>query len=190
MSAILDQMFLLHLATLFLIRKQSVFVKYGEKFNKVVKCLCKINKIYKVKHKMTSVQERLQINRTPLDKWSTREQLCLASAVSCSGDQNWMSVSRTLKLLCGNPKDSLQSRPSDWFSQKNCAVQYGQLLEDVETPKRKKRSSESSVSSSPAPVEPPTDAVLRRLTEERVQELKMEIKKEQEVRKCAIFFKN
>ncbi|XP_065371833.1 bromodomain-containing protein 8 isoform X3 [Calliphora vicina] len=129
---------------------------------------------------MTSVQERLQINRTPLDKWSVREQLCLASAVACSGDQNWMSVSRTLKVVCGNSKEALQSRPADWFSQKNCAVQYGHLLEDVETPKRKKRSSESSVSSSPATVEPPTEAILRRLTEDRMQEIKMELRREQE----------
>lgn len=132
---------------------------------------------------MTSVQERLQINRTPLDKWSTREQLCLASSVACSGDQNWMSVSRTLKVVCGNTKDTLQTRPADWFSQKNCAVQYGQLLEDVETPKRKKRTSESSVTSSPAPAEPPTEAILRRLTEERMQEIQMEIRRDQEVSK-------
>ncbi|XP_075147813.1 bromodomain containing 8 [Haematobia irritans] len=124
---------------------------------------------------MTSVQ----INRTPLDKWTTREQLALASAVLSSGDQNWMSVSRALKVLCGNSKDTLHPRPADWFSQKNCAVQYGHLLEDVETPKRKKRTSESSMSSSP-PVEAPTEAVLRRLTEERMQELKLELRKEQE----------
>ncbi|XP_061398732.1 bromodomain-containing protein 8 [Musca vetustissima] len=128
---------------------------------------------------MATVQERLQLNRTPLDKWSTREQLALASAVLSSGDQNWMSVSRALKVLCGNSKDTLHPRPGDWFSQKNCAVQYGHLLEDVETPKRKKRTSESSLSSSP-PVEAPTEAIVRRLTEERMQEIKLEIRKQQE----------
>lgn len=132
---------------------------------------------------MSSIQERLQMNRTPLDKWSVREQLCLASAVACSGDQNWMSVSRTLKTVCGNTKDSLQSRPADWFSQKNCAVQYGHLLEDVEKPKRKKRASESSVSSSPATIEPLTEAILKRLTEERMQEIQLELRREQEVSK-------
>lgn len=131
---------------------------------------------------MASLQERIQINRMPLDKWSVREQLCLASAVACSGDQNWMTVSRTLKIVCGNTKDALQSRPVDWFSQKNCAVQYGHLLEDVETPKRKKRTSESSVPSSPPAVDPPTEAILRRLTEDRMQEIKLELRREQEVR--------
>ncbi|CAD6994523.1 bromodomain-containing protein 8 isoform X1 [Ceratitis capitata] len=126
----------------------------------------------------SSAQERLPLNRLPLDKWTTREQLCLASAVSCSGDQNWMTVSRTLKLVCGN---GTTNRPADWYSQKNCAVQYGHLLENVETPKRKKRTSESASGiSSPAVVETPTDLVLRRLNEERVQEIKAEIRRGQE----------
>ncbi|XP_054747432.1 bromodomain-containing protein 8 [Anastrepha obliqua] len=126
----------------------------------------------------STVQERQPLNRMPLDKWTTKEQLCLASAVSRSGDQNWMSVSRSLKLICGNGNTA---RPVDWFSQKNCAVQYGHLLENVETPKRKKRTSESaSDSSSPATVETTTDLILRRLNDERIQELKTEIRKEQE----------
>lgn len=110
---------------------------------------------------MASIQERLQIKREPLDKWSTREQLYLASAVARSGDQNWMSVSRALKPF-GDP-----NRPSDWFHQKNCAAQYGALLENVETPKRKKRSS-----SSENIIETPTESILRKLVNERKAELK------------------
>lgn len=111
---------------------------------------------------MSSIQERLQMKRVPIDKWSIREQLCLASAVACSGDQNWMSVSRSLKVLCGN------DRPSDWFSQKSCAAQYGKLLENVETPKRKKRTEKDTV---PTSVETPVEIILRRLKQERVAEL-------------------
>ncbi|KAJ8960197.1 hypothetical protein NQ318_003921 [Aromia moschata] len=110
---------------------------------------------------MASVQERLQMKREPLDKWSVREQLCLASAVSRSGDQNWMSVSRSLKPF-GEP-----NRPSDWFHQKNCAAQYGMLLGNVEIPKRKKRT--SSVESV---IETPTESILRRLLAERQAELR------------------
>ncbi|EDW83100.1 uncharacterized protein Dwil_GK22493 [Drosophila willistoni] len=128
---------------------------------------------------MSGIQERLQLSRTPLDTWSKREQLCLASAVSCSGDQNWISVSRTLKTVCGNNGNN-NNRPADWYSQKNCAVQYGHMLESVETTKRKKRSSESSVSS-PATVEPPTELLLRRLTEERLQEIKAQMRSDQEM---------
>jgi len=133
------------------------------------------------------VQERLQLSRVPLDTWSKREQLILASAVSCSGDQNWITVSRTLKAICGNGNgnggghNSNTNRPADWFSQKNCAVQYGNLLEGVEATKRKKRSSESSAGvSSPATVETPTELLLRRLTEERQAEIKAQMRHDQE----------
>nr|XP_036674167.1 bromodomain-containing protein 8 [Drosophila suzukii] len=133
------------------------------------------------------VQERLQLSRVPLDTWSKREQLILASAVSCSGDQNWITVSRTLKAICGNGNgnggghNNNNNRPADWFSQKNCAVQYGNLLEGVEATKRKKRSSESSAGvSSPATVETPTELLLRRLTEERQAEIKAQMRHDQE----------
>lgn len=110
---------------------------------------------------MVSIQERLQRKREPLDKWSIREQLCLASAVVRSGDQNWMSVSRALKPF-GEP-----NRPADWFNQKNCAAQYGALLENVETPKRKKRVSGAEIA-----IETPAEIILKKLCSERREELK------------------
>ncbi|XP_014088183.3 bromodomain-containing protein 8 isoform X1 [Bactrocera oleae] len=126
----------------------------------------------------TIIPECAMMNRVSLDKWTTREQLCLASAVSCSGDQNWMSVSRSLKHVCG---DGTVTRPSDWFSQKNCAAQYGFLLEKIETPKCKKASYESSsCASSPSSEGNSTELILRRLNENRQHELKAEIQKEQQ----------
>ncbi|XP_055644762.1 bromodomain-containing protein 8 [Toxorhynchites rutilus septentrionalis] len=119
---------------------------------------------------LPSIQERLQLKRVPLDKWSTKEKLCLASAVACSGDQNWMSVSRALKVLCGT------NRPGDWFSQKSCAAQYGKLLENVETPKRKKRT--ASERDGVIAVETPSESILRKLTQERIIELKKLIQEE------------
>lgn len=110
---------------------------------------------------MASVQERLQIKREPIDKWSVREQLCLASAVLRSGDQNWMSVSRIMKPF-GEP-----NRPSDWFHQKNCAAQYGMLLTTVETPKRKKRALITETG-----VETPAENILKKLQGERLVQLK------------------
>ncbi|XP_037026840.1 bromodomain-containing protein 8 [Bradysia coprophila] len=112
---------------------------------------------------MSSIKERLQLKRVPLDSWSIREKLSLASVVACSGDQNWMTVSRALKGLCGG------DRPSDWFSQKSCAAQYGQLLENVATPKRKKRSEKDN--SQTVAVETPAELILRDLRQERIDEL-------------------
>lgn len=119
---------------------------------------------------MSSIQERLQLKRVPLDNWSVREKLCLASAVACSGDQNWMSVSRSLRMLCSS------NRPSDWFSQKSCAAQYGKLLENVDAPKRKKRTEKDA----PVAVETPSEIILRKLTQERLIELKKLIVEKQQ----------
>lgn len=120
---------------------------------------------------MASVQERLQLKRMPLENWSISEQLYLASAVACSGDQNWMSVSRQLRSVCGN------NRPSDWFSQKSCAAQYEMLLENVEPTKRKKRNEKDT---SQAVVETPIEIIQRKLTAERVAELQKLILEERE----------
>ncbi|XP_076631271.1 bromodomain containing 8 isoform X1 [Colletes latitarsis] len=105
---------------------------------------------------MTSVQDRLKLKRS-YDNWSIREQLCLASSVLKSGDQNWMSVSRSLKAFV--EKETL--RPPDWFSQKSCAIQYAHLLENADTPKRKKRESGETTG----------ESIVRKLTQERIAEL-------------------
>ncbi|XP_034945202.1 bromodomain-containing protein 8 isoform X2 [Chelonus insularis] len=106
---------------------------------------------------MASVQDRLKIRRENVAAWSTREQLCLASSVLKSGDQNWIAVSRSLRPFA--EKDVL--RPADWFSQKSCAIQYALLLENADTPKRKKRESGETTG----------ESIVKRLTQERIAEL-------------------
>lgn len=113
------------------------------------------------------VQQRLLLKQTAIDTWSLKEQLGLASAVLRSGDQNWVSVSRQMKPF------SEDGRPSDWFSQKNCALQYNLLLNKVDTPRRK-RGEKSSVES----VETPGEAIVRKLTSERIKELRKVIEEE------------
>ncbi|KAL6262660.1 hypothetical protein P5V15_005453 [Pogonomyrmex californicus] len=115
---------------------------------------------------MASMQDRMKLKRINCDTWSTREQLCLASSVVKSGDQNWMSVSRSLKQFV--EKDSL--RPADWFSQKSCAIQYAYLLENADTPKRKKRESGETTS----------ESIVRKLTQERIAELNQALTSQKE----------
>ncbi|XP_072337872.1 bromodomain-containing protein 8 [Scyliorhinus torazame] len=103
----------------------------------------------------------------PTEPWSIREKLCLASSVMRSGDQNWVSVSRAIKPFAE------PGRPPDWFSQKHCASQYSELLETTETPKRK-RGEKGEV------VETVEDVIVRKLTAERIDELKKLIKQTQE----------
>uniref|UniRef100_A0A4W5NKJ4 Bromodomain-containing protein 8 n=1 Tax=Hucho hucho TaxID=62062 RepID=A0A4W5NKJ4_9TELE len=111
------------------------------------------------KHKLLSMG--------PTEPWSVREKLCLATSVMKSGDQNWVSVSRAIKPFAE------PGRPPDWFSQKHCASQYSELLETTETPKRK-RGEKGEV------VETVEDVIVRRLTAERIDELKRLIKDTQE----------
>ncbi|MBN3291742.1 BRD8 protein, partial [Polypterus senegalus] len=108
------------------------------------------------------------MNLGPTEPWSIKEKLCLASSVMRSGDQNWVSVSRAIKPFAE------AGRPPDWFSQKHCASQYSELLETTETPKRK-RGEKGEV------VETVEDVIVRKLTAERIEELKKIIKETQEV---------
>uniref|UniRef100_A0A1A8IFP0 Bromodomain containing 8 n=1 Tax=Nothobranchius kuhntae TaxID=321403 RepID=A0A1A8IFP0_NOTKU len=103
----------------------------------------------------------------PTEPWSVREKLCLATSVMKSGDQNWVSVSRAIKPFAE------PGRPPDWFSQKHCASKYSELLESTEAPKRK-RGERGEV------VETVEDVIVRRLTAERIEELKKLIKETQE----------
>uniref|UniRef100_A0A8D2P8U6 Bromodomain-containing protein 8 n=1 Tax=Zosterops lateralis melanops TaxID=1220523 RepID=A0A8D2P8U6_ZOSLA len=112
-------------------------------------------------------QEHKLLSAGPTEPWSIREKLCLASSVMRSGDQNWVSVSRAIKPFAE------PGRPPDWFSQKHCASQYSELLETTETPKRK-RGEKGEV------VETVEDVIVRKLTAERVEELKKIIKETQE----------
>ncbi|XP_072486472.1 bromodomain-containing protein 8 isoform X18 [Notamacropus eugenii] len=116
---------------------------------------------------LRSVREHKLLSTGPTEPWSIREKLCLASSVMRSGDQNWVSVSRAIKPFAE------PGRPPDWFSQKHCASQYSELLETTETPKRK-RGEKGEV------VETVEDVIVRKLTAERVEELKKVIKETQE----------
>ncbi|XP_059208433.1 bromodomain-containing protein 8 [Centropristis striata] len=103
----------------------------------------------------------------PTEPWSVREKLCLATSVMKSGDQNWVSVSRAIKPFAE------PGRPPDWFSQKHCASKYSELLETTEAPKRK-RGEKGEL------VETVEDVIVRKLTADRIDELKKFIKETQE----------
>ncbi|KAM9795618.1 bromodomain-containing protein 8-like [Neosynchiropus ocellatus] len=115
----------------------------------------------------SSIGKHKIVNVGPTEPWSIREKLCLASSVLRSGDQNWVSVSRAIKPF------SESGRPPDWFSQKHCASQYSELLEATEAPKRK-RGEKGEV------VETIEDVIVRRLTTERIEELKKLLRDSQE----------
>ena len=112
----------------------------------------------KVIDKMSGVQQRLNLKRTPIDTWSLREQLTLASSVLKSGDQNWVTVSRMMKQFAE------PGRPHDWINQKTCAAQYNLLEErfDIKRPKRGEKIEAG---------ESPMELIVKKLSQERIDEL-------------------
>ncbi|KAK4288879.1 hypothetical protein Pmani_038122 [Petrolisthes manimaculis] len=108
-----------------------------------------------------SPAERLKLKQYQVDTWTKREQLCLASAVMRSGDQNWVAVRRNIKMLTTET-----SRPQDWYSTKNCALQYTKLLEQVDTPKRKRERGDTANQT-------PGEIVTKMLSKQRVEELRV-----------------
>lgn len=109
-----------------------------------------------------SSMPRLQAG--PLEPWTIRERLCLASAVRHNGDQNWLTVSKSMRPFLD------AHRPAERFAPKNAAMQYASLLEGVEPPKRVKRGDAPSRDSTAK--ETPEDIVVRKLTFQRIEELK------------------
>ncbi|XP_060075496.1 bromodomain-containing protein 8-like [Ylistrum balloti] len=102
----------------------------------------------------------------PLEVWSLRERLALACSVLRSGDQNWVSVSRAIR-----PYGEAHRTPES-FSQKNCALQYAELLEKAETPKRKRGDR--------GEIETPGIQIIRKLSIERMEELKKKVTEQQQ----------
>ncbi|XP_069140305.1 bromodomain-containing protein 8-like isoform X2 [Argopecten irradians] len=105
-------------------------------------------------------------HQAPLEVWSLRERLALACSVLRSGDQNWVSVSRAIRPY-GEP-----NRTPESFSQKNCALQYAELLEKAETPKRKRGDR--------GEIETPGIQIIRKLSIERMEELKKKVTEQQQ----------
>ncbi|CAH1784645.1 unnamed protein product [Owenia fusiformis] len=118
---------------------------------------------------MAAIPARYMLKPQHLENWSVKEKLALASAVLRSSEQNWVSVSRGIKALLGDT-----DRPADWFSQKNCALQYADLLEKVETPKRKRGEKNEHQ------IETPSNQIVRKLTIERIEELKRHVQHQQQ----------
>ncbi|KAI8987517.1 hypothetical protein BDF20DRAFT_813318 [Mycotypha africana] len=63
-------------------------------------------------------------------EWTVLEKLLLSQAVYKYGEDNWFQIARNLK------HHALLDRPSDYFNQKNCSLQYYLMVEDLTKEKR------------------------------------------------------
>ncbi|KAF9960405.1 Bromodomain-containing protein 8 [Mortierella alpina] len=102
------------------------------------------------------------------EPWSLLENLILAQAINKCGDTNWVAIARTMK---GHPQIH---RSSNFFSQKSCAIQYTQLLENLEAETRSKQ-----VRSNDADI-PSVVRLANQLYNQRIQELRLLIQKDEQ----------
>ena len=156
-------------------------------------------------------QQRLQYKQTIVDTWSVKERMVLASAVLsmkgeqvrrgaltplallvsflCVSFQNWVSVSRVMKQYAEvNPEDPVP-RPQDWFSQKNCALQYNKLQDELVggtgTPRRKRGGGGGGDDHSSA--ETPEKKILRVMKAHRLKELEKTLAdRERRIHECQV----
>ncbi|KAF8937166.1 Bromodomain-containing protein 8 [Dissophora ornata] len=103
------------------------------------------------------------------EPWSVLENLILAQAIYKCGDTNWVAIARTIK---GHPQ---VHRSSNFFSQKSCAIQYTQLLENLEAETRSKLSRSNEAGTSATQVK-----LAGQLYNQRILEIKALIRKDEE----------
>ncbi|GIY49219.1 bromodomain-containing protein 8 [Caerostris extrusa] len=97
-----------------------------------------------------------------IDKWNTGELLFLSYSVSRS-DRNWNSVARSLKPL------GEQIRPGDWYTPKNCALQFSKLLNEIDEDGKQKTLPRTER-------EIPEILLVKNLQEKRINELESGVK--------------
>lgn len=76
-----------------------------------------------------------------------------------------VAVRRNIKMMTNE-----KGRPPDWYSTKNCALQYAKLLECVDTPKRKRERGDGAN-------ETPGEIVTKMLSRRKLCFLKLHLKK-------------
>ncbi|KAG0241029.1 Bromodomain-containing protein 8 [Mortierella sp. GBA43] len=103
------------------------------------------------------------------EPWSVLENLVLVQAIYKCGDTNWVAIARTIK---GHPQIH---RSSNFFSQKNCAIQYTLLMENLKAETRSKQSRSNEAGTSVTQVK-----LAGQLYNQRILEIKAMIRKDEE----------
>lgn len=113
-----------------------------------------------------------KVTKPPLEEWTTREKLCLASLAIKHGN-SWSSVARNMQAFAE------KERSEGWSNQKTCAAQFDKLMNELGVDKRPKRNEPSDGNSG--------SVIYKKMAEKRVKELESRIK---ELRKLWLGVKN
>lgn len=104
----------------------------------------------------TSNTSTTKVPKPPLEEWTTKEKLCLASLAIKHGNA-WNSVARNMQTFV--EKD----RAEGWSNQKTCAAQFDKLMNELGVDKRPKRNEPSDGNSS--------SVIYKKMSEKRMKEL-------------------
>jgi hypothetical protein len=96
-----------------------------------------------------------RVSKLPLDDWTTREKLCLAS-LAMRHNNSWSSVARQMQSFV--EKD----RPDGFLNQKSCAAQFDRLMNELGVDKRPKRNESTDSTGS---------VIYKKMTEKYIKEL-------------------
>lgn len=98
----------------------------------------------------------VKVPKPPLEEWTVREKLCLAS-LAIKHNNSWNSVARNMQAFVE------KGRPEGWSNQKTCAAQFDKLMNELGVDKRPKRNEPSDGNSS--------SVIYKKMAEKRVKEL-------------------
>lgn len=108
----------------------------------------------KSKHRPSTTSETKQ--QSPLDEWTVKEKLYLASLAYKYNDA-WNSVARNMQAFVE------KGRPEGWSNQKTCAAQFQKLMNELGADKRPKRNEHSDGNSS--------SVIYKKMAQRRIKEL-------------------
>lgn len=101
-----------------------------------------------------------KVPKPPLEEWTTREKLYLASLALKHGNA-WNSVARNMQSHVE------KGRPEGWSNQKTCAAQFDKLMNELGVDKRPRRNEPSDGNSS--------NVIYKKMAEKRIKELQENI---------------
>lgn len=108
----------------------------------------------KPRNRQSTISEAKQ--KSPLEEWTVREKLYLASLAFKHGN-SWNSVARNMQAFVE------KGRPEGWSNQKTCAAQFDKLMNELGADKRPKRNEPSDGNSS--------SVIYKKMAQKRVKEL-------------------
>ncbi|KAI9315867.1 hypothetical protein BX666DRAFT_1952266 [Dichotomocladium elegans] len=109
-------------------------------------------------------------------EWTVLEKLLLAQSVYKFGEDSWVQVARNLR------QHNMLNRQPEFFSQKNCSLQYYLMIDHLESEMRQQSKIAAAATTTAAAAQdmPSVVKLARKLYLQRIDELKEDIEKDKD----------